>query len=201
MKCRLRQCSASLAAAGSWGCSWGLAELGKSYSSVYKVQTMEYYTKSKPDLKKPSKEAKTLQNKLISKHHHNFVDKLTKNDRLNVKPVELQVNPDKLKQTKPTTHLRPYDVPYHLRKGFEAELLEMLEAGIIEQCTSHTDWNTKAFPVPKSSDPTKCRIVGDFRGLNNILLKLYWHTECREVLVQGPPPGCLQQQCSVEYLD
>ena len=87
---------------------------------------MEYYTKSKPDLKKPSKEAKTLQNKLISKHHHNFVDKLTKNDRLNVKPVELQVNPDKLKQTKPTTHFRPYDIPFHLRKGFEAELLEML---------------------------------------------------------------------------
>ena len=160
----------------------------KSYSSVYKAQTMEYYTKSKPDLKKPSKEAKTLQNKLISKHHHNFVDKLTKNDRLNVKPVELQVNPDKLKQTKPTTHLRPYDIPFHLRKGFEAELLEMLEAGIIEQCTSHTDWNTKAFPVPKSSDPTKCRIVGDFRGLNNILLKLYWHTESSHQLLRHIDP-------------
>ena len=79
----------------------------KSYSSVYKAQTMEYYTKSKPDLKKPSKEAKTLQNKLISKHHHNFVDKLTKNDRLNVKPVELQVNPDKLKQAGAELGLSP----------------------------------------------------------------------------------------------
>ena len=45
----------------------------KSYSSVYKAQT-EYYTKSKPNLKKPSKEAQNLQNKLINKHQNNFVD-------------------------------------------------------------------------------------------------------------------------------
>ena len=123
---------------------------------------MEYYTKSKPNLKKPSKEAQNLQNKLINKHQNNFVDKLSKKDRLNVDPVELQVDKDKLTQAKPTTHLKPYDVPFHLRKGFEAELLDMIEAGIISQCTTHTQRNTKAFPVPKSSDPTKCRIVGDF---------------------------------------
>ena len=30
MKCKIRLCSASWAEAGSWGCSWGLAELGKN---------------------------------------------------------------------------------------------------------------------------------------------------------------------------
>ena len=91
--------------------------LEKSYSTVYKAQ---YYVESKPDLKKPSKEAKNLQAKLINKHHHNFKSKLSKQDRLNVKPVELQIDPDKLSQTKPTAHLKPFDVPYHLRKGFES---------------------------------------------------------------------------------
>ena len=122
----------------------------KSYSSVYKAQT-EYYSKSKPNLKKPSKEAQSLQNKLINKHSTSFVSKLSRTDRLNVKPVDLQVDIDKLTQAKPTTHLKPFDVPFHLRKGFEAELLDMIDAGILEQCTTHTQWNTKAFPVPKSS--------------------------------------------------
>ena len=94
---------------------------------------MEYYSKSKANLKKPSKESQNLQNKLINKHKNNFVDKLSKKDRLKVEPIELQVDKEKLSQTRPTAHLKPYDVPFHLRKGFEAELLDMLEAGIIKQ--------------------------------------------------------------------
>ena len=123
----------------------------KQYSSVYKAATMDsYYTKSRSHLKKPSTEAQNLQNKLITKHKHNFVEKLGKYDRLWVKPVELEIDKEKLAQARPTGHLKPYDVPFHLRQGFEAELLNMIEAGILEQCTTHTQWNTKAFPVPKS---------------------------------------------------
>ena len=125
---------------------------------------------------------------MSNKHKHNFVDKLSKKDRLKVEPIELQVDKEKLSQARPTAHLKPYDVPFHLRKGFEAELLDMLEAGIIKQCTTHTQWNTKAFPVPKSSDPTKCRIVGDFRKLNDILLKLHWHTESSTQLLRHIDP-------------
>ena len=65
----------------------------------------------------------------------------------------------------------------------------MIEAGILEQCDSPTLWNTKAFPVQKNSDPTKCRIVGDFRGLNNVLLKLYWHTESSNQLLRHIDPN------------
>ena len=161
----------------------------KEYSSVYKAATLDsYYTKSRSHLKKPSKESQSLQNKLIEKHKHNFVDKLGKHDRLRVKPIELQVDKEKLAQAKPTGHLKPYNVPFHLRQGFENELLNMIEAGIIEQYTTPTQWNTKAFPVQKSSDPSKCRIVGDFRGLNNVLLKLYWHTESSNQLLRHIDP-------------
>ena len=86
----------------------------KDYSSVYKAATMEYYSKSKANLKKPSKESQSLQNKLINKHKHNFVDKLSKKDRLKVEPIELQVDKEKLSQARPTAHLKPYDVPFHL---------------------------------------------------------------------------------------
>ena len=84
---------------------------------------------------------------------------------------------------KPTAYIKPYDVPFHLRQGFESELLNIIEAGILEQCDTPTIWNTKAFPVQKISDPTKCRIIGDFHGLNNVLLKLYWQTESSKYLL------------------
>ena len=107
-----------------------------------------------------------------------------KSDRLNVKPISLHVDKEKLASHKPTTHIKPYDVPYPLRQGFESELLNMIEAGILQQCDTPTLWNTKAFPVQKNSDPTKCRIVGDFRGLNDMLLKIYWHTESSNQLLR-----------------
>ena len=95
-----------------------------------------------------------------------------------MKPISLHVDNDKLNTHQPTAHqLCPYNVPYSLRQGFESELLNMIEVGMLVQCNQPTMWNTKAFPVQKNSDPTKCRIVGDFRGLNNVLLKLYWHTD------------------------
>ena len=111
-----------------------------------------------------------------------------KDDRLNVKPVSLHVDKDKLETHRPMSHIRPYNVPFHLRQGFESELMNMLEAGVITQCDKPTLWNTKAFPVQKNSDPTKCRVVGDFRGLNNILLKLYWHTESTNQLLRHIDP-------------
>ena len=56
------------------------------------------------------------------------------------------------------------------------EVMNILEAGIIEKCKVVTAWNTKAFTVAKS-DGTTCRLVGDLRGVNMILNKLLHHTE------------------------
>ena len=120
----------------------------KSYSYLYNAKyASSYYKPSRAHLKKPSKEAETLQNKIINKYASNFKEKLGKDDRLNVKPVSLHVDKAKLETTKPTSHIRPFDVPFHLRRGFDAELMNMLEAGIITQCTEPTQFNTKAFPV------------------------------------------------------
>ena len=112
-----------------------------------------------------------------------------RNDRPNVKPFLLTVDPEKLATHKPTTHIKPYDVPFHLRQGFESELLNMLDAGILTPCDTPTAWNAKAFPVQTNSDPTKCRIIGDFRGLNRVLLKLYWHTESSNQLLRHIDPN------------
>ena len=90
--------------------------------------------------------------KLKDRYKSNFKDKLGKDDRLNVKPVSLHVDKDKVETHKPTSHNRLYDVPFHLRQGFESELMNMLEAWVITQCDKPTLWNTKAFPVQKNSD-------------------------------------------------
>ena len=62
----------------------------------------------------------------------------------------------------------------------------MLSAGIIEKCKVSTKWNTKAFPVPKQ-DGTSYRVVGDWRGVNNILKKLLHHTESCDQLLRHVP--------------
>ena len=62
---------------------------------------------------------------------------------------------------RPVNHIKPNDVPFHLRAGYEEEILDVIDAGIIA-------WNTKAFLVAKS-DGTNCRVVGDWRGVNSIL--------------------------------
>ena len=121
----------------------------KEYSAVYKTASAVYvhYRPSRAHLKKPSKQLQSLLNKFIEKYKTNFTDKLGKNERLNVKPISLHVDNDKLATHQPTAHqLQPYDIPYHLRQGFESKLLNMTEAGILAKCDPPTLWNTKAFP-------------------------------------------------------
>ena len=85
----------------------------KEYSSVYKAQ-YDHYKPSQSHLKKPSKQAQTLQNKLIEKHKNNFTDKLGKHDISKIKPSSLHVDNEKLALHKPTAHIKPYDAPFHL---------------------------------------------------------------------------------------
>ena len=62
----------------------------------------------------------------------------------------------------------------------------MLNAWVIEKCETSTKWNTKAFPVPKH-DCTSYRVVGDWRGVNMILKKLFYHTESCDQLLRHVP--------------
>ena len=37
-------------------------------------------------------------------------------------------------------HIKSYDVPFHLRAGYEKEIMDMIEAGIIQRCEVVTAW-------------------------------------------------------------
>ena len=67
---------------------------------------MPCYKSSQAHLKKPSKQAQYLQNKLIEKHIDNFTEKLGKNDGLKVKPISLHIDNEK-----PTAHIKRTTFP------------------------------------------------------------------------------------------
>ena len=81
---------------------------------------------------------------MINKYPESSVEKLGPGDRIKVPPIKLEVDKRKAKQMRPTNHIKPYDVPYHLRISFQREICDMLEAGIIETCEVSTQWNTIA---------------------------------------------------------
>ena len=105
---------------------------------------------------------------------------------MNCKPLKLEVDKRKAEQMRPATHIKPYDVPYHLRESFQREICDTLNAGIIERCEVSTQWNTKAFPVAKS-DGSSCHVSGDWLGVNSILKKLLHHTESCDQLLRHVP--------------
>ena len=92
-----------------------------------------------------------------------FKSKLGPDDRMNVPPVKLIL--DEEQGIKPSNHVKPFDTPYHLRVPWEKELKDELDGKILVPNTSPSVWSSKAFPIPKS-DPSKVRIVADFRMLN-----------------------------------
>ena len=102
---------------------------------------------------------------------------------MSVKPISLHVDNDILSTHQPTAHqLRPYDVPFHLPQGFESELFNMIEAGILVQCDQPILWNTKAFPVPKIQTQPNAELLGISE------LKLYWRTESSNQLSRHIDP-------------
>ena len=94
---------------------------------------------------------------MIKRFLNCFVDKLGPEDRLNCKRIKLEVDERKAEALRPTSHIRPFNVPYHLRESFQEEVCDMLNAGVIEKCEVSTKWNTKAFPVLKA-DGQSCRM-------------------------------------------
>ena len=114
-------------------------------------------------LREPSKECKKLKDKITQKYKSNFKEKLSPDDRMNVEPVTLQI--DESRKIPPVKHIRPFDVPFHLRKPLETEIRNALEGDILRPVDYPTEWSSKAFAVPKQ-DSTKVRLVADFRQLN-----------------------------------
>ena len=96
------------------------------------------------------------------------------------KPVTLKLDERKSEELKPVNLVKPFDVPFHLRKAYEREIRE---AGILIRCETPTDWNSKVFPVIKGNGMDAC-LVGKFRGLNAVVQKLLWYTKSPDQLLR-----------------
>ena len=136
-------------------------------------------------LREPSKECKKLKEKITQKYKSNFKAKLSPDDRMNVEPVTLQI--DESRKIPPVKHIRPFDVPFHLRKPWETEIRNALEGDILRPVDYPTEWSSKAFAVPKQ-DSTKVRLVADFRQLNKALKRPHWPTESSGQLLRHIDP-------------
>ena len=93
----------------------------------------------KYSIREPSEEEAKIRDKMIRRFPNCFVDKLGPNDRVNCKPIKLEIDERKAEALRPVSHIRPFDVPYHLRESFQEENCDMLSAGVIEKCEVSTN--------------------------------------------------------------
>ena len=136
-------------------------------------------------LDKHEDECQKLKARIMDKFASTFQEVLTKADRLNISPVHLYQ--DENTDIKPVQHLRPFDVPWHLRDGFQRELKACVDAGILEPSEKPTPWAHKAFAVPKKT-PGAARLVADFRLLNKTLTRPVWPTESVDQMLRSISP-------------
>ena len=80
------------------------------YSERYMCNSIEYCQPAKKSVREPTKEEAKLREKMIKKFLDNFVDKLGPNDRVNCKPIKLEVDERKAEKMRPVSHIKPYDV-------------------------------------------------------------------------------------------
>ena len=85
---------------------------------------------------------------------------------------------------KPTRH-SPRKVPIHLEDAFKEEIKSLVELGILEEVTEHTDWvnsyvivekDTSNHHTPNHTIKRKLRICLDPRDLNEALDRVPYHT-------------------------
>ena len=77
------------------------------YSERYDCNNIESYQPPKSELKEPTKEEKSLWEKMINKCSENFVERLGPEDGIKVPPIKLKIEKRKAEQMR----------PYHLRKA------------------------------------------------------------------------------------
>ena len=86
-------------------------------SSIYdksKISTKERITKG-------NKKCTKLRQHILKEYHDVFKDRLDKTDRLNIDPINLEIDPTR--NITPYHATKAYDIPYHLRKPAKAEFV------------------------------------------------------------------------------
>ena len=113
-----------------------------------------------------------------------FKNKLGKEDRVNIEPVQLSLKPGSV----PVYSARPYDTPYHLRPAFDRELKDMLEAEILEPMgLKESEWCSRSFPVLKG-DGSSVRLVSDFKNVNRCIKRPTHPTDSANQLLRQISP-------------
>ena len=74
-------------------------------------------------------ECRDLQDKILKKYERCFKEKLSPSDRVNIKPVKLEINTSV--QIRPHLINTPFHIPYYMREPSDKEFKSMLDAGII----------------------------------------------------------------------
>ena len=154
---------------------------------------MSYYSvessASKP-LPPPSKQCELLKEKILSNWKDFFKNKLGKSDR--VSPVSLSLKPGSI----PVYHSRPFDCPYHLRKAYDRELKDMIDAELIEPMgLRESEWCSRAFPVLKG-DGCSVRIVSDFKAVNRCITRPTHPTDSAQQLLRQIKPTSCARVCA-----
>ena len=115
---------------------------------------------------------------------HVFKEELEPHDRMNVEPVKLKLREGYIT---PSFCSKPFDTPHHMRGMYEKELKRALDASHLNPCGLEPSvWSSKAFPVIKG-DGTSCRIVADFKRLNQYIECPVWPTEIQSVAETSKP--------------
>ena len=143
----------------------------------------------------PPPECVALQKELMEEFSDIFKTELGPQDRLNVPPVKLQFKEGV--EIRPVNHSTARETPLHLQSASMNELNSMISAGVLEPVTWPTDWATRGFFVRKPGPgPIRCRLVSDFRILNDFLLRPRVPFEGSSLLMKRLKPDAKYYLCS-----
>ena len=140
------------------------------------------------EYQKIEKECKALQDELLREYSDVFTDSLQPGDKCNVDPVRIELKENT--NVKPVNVKSPRDVPIQIRAAADKEIKTLLEAGVIAESKTPTDYCAHGMFIKKkiTDGSTKVRLVADFKGLNRILKRPEYPNEASFNLLKRIPP-------------
>ena len=86
---------------------------------------------TKEKLSQKDQKCPDLRNQILKDHHSIFKEQLGPEDMVQIVPVHLEV--DHTRNIKPVQAMKPFDIPFHLRKSATKEFNEMLKSGVLSE--------------------------------------------------------------------
>ena len=86
---------------------------------------------TKEKLNQKDSKCTDLRTKILKDNHDIFKDELGPEDRVNIPPVHLEVDP--ARNINPVKAMKPYDIPWHLRQPATIGFNKMLKSGVLTE--------------------------------------------------------------------